>query len=250
MKLGKLPPTHDDRDLRFARYVTVPKVRTAPKGFGHHGLVPRWGMLKNDELGDCEIARQLHAVMLWNATVGRPVEFTDSEAVRVYSAVTGYVPGDRSTDRGTRMRDCLRYAQKIGVTDSNGNVHRIGAYLRINPKDTTQLLRALYLCQQVAIGFEVPRSAMRQAEEGKPWTLNGATPNDIIGGHAVEIVARPTAEAVDTVTWGKLQRMTFGFYRRFNDEAWAVISEEALNADGRTLEGFNLEQLQADLANL
>lgn len=248
LKLGKRPAEPSPKDLRFADYVIRPKVKQAPKGFGHHPMVQRpWGMLKNDELGDCEIARQLHATMLANATAGNQVEFTDQEAVRVYSAVTGYVPGDPSTDNGTYMRDCLSFARKHGVVDSAGVNHKIGAYLSIDPKDTALLLRALWLCDQVAIGFEVPQSAMDQFGQGRPWTVVPGSPT--IGGHAIEVVARPAAEGLTAVTWGRLQRLSFGFYRAYNDEAWAVISPEAI-AGGHTLEGFDLAALETDLASL
>lgn len=248
LKLGKKPPVEDSRDLRFAKYLAPAAVKTAPKGFGHQALVPTWGMLMNDELGDCEIARQLHSVMLWNAAAGHQVAFTDNEAVRVYSAVTGYDPRDPNTDQGTVMRDCLKYAQKTGVIDSHGMTHRIGAYLAIDPKDTAQLLRALYLCDQVAMGFEFPASAMTQFNQGKPWTVVHGSP--IEGGHAIEVVGRPKAENLQAVTWGALQILTFGFYRTYNDEAWAVISPEALAGNGKTLEGFDLAALNADLAAL
>lgn len=247
LKLGKLPPTKDSRDLRLADYLTARKVKAAPKGFGHEALVPSWGMLLNDQLGDCEIARQLHSVMLWNACAGRQVTFTDEEAERVYSAVTGYDPRDPASDQGTVMRDCLKYAQKNGVVDADGVTHRIGAYLAIDAKDTALLLHALYLCDQVAIGFEVPQSAMSQFYYGRPWTVVRGSPR--IGGHAIEVVGRPAAEGLEAVTWGQLQRLTFGFYRVYNDEAWAVISPEALNG-GRTLEGFDVAALQEDLAAL
>lgn len=248
LKLGKKPATHDERDLKLTKYLT-PALKVAPKGFGHQALVKHWGMLANDTIGDCEIARSMHATMLWNAASGRPVpSFTDQTAVEMYSAVTGYNPDDPDSDQGTNMRDSLRYAQKTGVPDANGGRHKIGAYLSIDPKDTHALLQALYLCDGVAMGFEFPSSAMDQFNAGKPWTVVHGSP--IEGGHAVEVVARPSAEGLDVITWGAVQRMGFGFYSTYNDEAWAVISTEALNGQGKTAEGFNLAQLQADLAAL
>jgi hypothetical protein len=51
------------------------------------------------------------------------------------------------------------------------------------------------------------------------------------------------------VTWGKLQKMSWGFFRKYCDEAVVYLSSEMLVA-GKSLEGFNATQLQADLGQL
>ena len=55
LKLGKMPAKDDSRDLLFARYVEPVKLPTPPPQFGHETLFrPKsWGMLGNDEWGDC-----------------------------------------------------------------------------------------------------------------------------------------------------------------------------------------------------
>ena len=68
------------------------------------------------------------------------------------------------------MRDNLKYAQQKGAVDSDGATHKIGAYVAV-PVSTTMLLRALWLCDEVAMGFNVPESAMEQFQAGKPWTV-------------------------------------------------------------------------------
>ena len=44
--------------------------------------------------------------------------------------------------------------------------------------------------------------------------------------------------------------MTPRFYKKYCDEVVAYVSSEALTTSGKTLEGFNLAQLQADLNGL
>lgn len=51
---------------------------------------------------------------------------------------------------------------------------------------------------------------------------------------------------LECVTWGRIQRMTTQFYKNYCDEAWAILSPEMIK-DGKSLEGFNLAQLQVDL---
>ena len=244
MKLGKKPATHDARDLLFAKYRTA-TLTPAPVGFDHTGLVTEpWGMLGNSTLGDCAIAGPMHETMLLNAAAGKQIQFTDANAIGAYTAITGYNPADPNTDRGSNVRDVLSYRAATGLRDAGGGIHKIGAYVALEPGDWNELLEALYIFECVGIGIQFPASAMDQFNNGQPWDVPIGT---IEGGHYIPCVARPLAATVDVVTWGAKQAMTQAFYEATCDEAWAYVSSENLTA-GATLEGFNLAQLQTDLA--
>ena len=43
--------------------------------------------------------------------------------------------------------------------------------------------------------------------------------------------------------------MTLAFFEKYCDEAWAYITLDALE-NGRTVDGFDLEQLKADLKDV
>ena len=247
LKLGKRPAVKDDRDLLFARY-RMPSLKEAPIGFGHTGMVEApWGMLANDSLGDCAIAGPMHETMLLNAEAGRQISFTDTDAITTYSAITGYIPGEPQTDQGSNVRDVLNYRAATGLTDATGCNHKIGAFVALTPGDWIELLEALFVFECVGIGIQVPESAMQQFQQAQPWAPVTGSP--IEGGHYVPVVAHPADDLATVVTWGALQQMTEAFYREYNDESFAFISEEDLTA-GATLEGFDLEQLQADLGSL
>lgn len=256
MKLGKLPAQPNPSDFKFSRYLTAApaKLKAAPVGYSHAALVKNaWGMLGNDQWGDCVPVEGAHSTMLWNASAGRQVEFNQQSILAAYSAITDFdpnagPPGDNPTDQGTNMRDALSYRRKVGIVDTAGASHRVGAYLSINPNSFSELLQALWLFELVAIGFEFPESAYDQFNNRQPWTV--VKGSEIVGGHDVPIIGRPNAEGLQVVTWGRSQRMGRGFYEAYCDEAWAVVSEEMLTADGHSLEGFNLDQLNADLARL
>ena len=49
------------------------------------------------------------------------------------------------------------------------------------------------------------------------------------------------------VTWGRLQRMTWGFWDRYCEEAYCALSTDFVE-HGRAPNGFDLEALQAELA--
>jgi hypothetical protein len=246
MKLGKLPATRDDRDLLFATY-KAGGLKEAPVGFGHLKLVENpWGMLGNDTIGDCACAGPAHETMLLNAAAGKQVVFTDEDVIEAYSAISGYVPGDPDTDVGCDIRDVLRYRVSTGFTDSTGQAHKIGAYVALHPGNWIELLEALEVFECVGIGIQVPDYAEQQFSDRQPWSVEPGEPN-IIGGHYIPVVSRPKESEVDVITWGAAQLMTKAFYKEFCDEAWAYVSTEDIGSSGKTLEGFDLAQLNADL---
>jgi hypothetical protein len=69
----------------------------------------------------------------------------------------------------------------------------------------------------------------------------------IEGGHYIPGLGRDAKGNFVVVTWGKIQLMTPRFYKKYCDEVVAYVSEEALTTNGKTLEGFDLAQLKADL---
>ncbi|MDR3628898.1 MAG: hypothetical protein P4L42_01035 [Desulfocapsaceae bacterium] len=253
-KLGKMPATYDKRDLQFSNYRTTAPLPPYPKYFGHEQLIPAkgWQMLGNGPdntvspgfqgAGDCVFAGGDHETMLWTLEGGKPAVFTGANSIADYSAVTGYDPANPASDQGTDVRTALAYRQNTGLIDSTGNRHKVAAYLALEPGNTDHLYEALYLFGVVGIGIQFPSSAMDQFNAGKPWSVvSGAS---VEGGHYIPLVARRTN--LECVTWGQIQQMTSGFYKKYCDEAWAILSPEVFK-NGTDLEGFNFAQLQADL---
>lgn len=248
LRLGKKPATHDPRDLCFAHYSDTSAFTPAQPGYGHTGLVKNpWGMLGNDRVGDCAVAGPGHEHMVTSAAAGSQVAFTDASILAAYSAITGYNPDDPNSDQGSNVRDVLKYRQTTGLTDAAGNVHKIGAYVALEPGNWTEMLDALYLFEAVGIGIEFPDSAMAQFSAHKPWSVVAGA--KVEGGHYVPVVGRPGAAQGLCVTWGATQPFTRKFYEKYCDEAWAILSPEMLSG-GKSLEGFDLAQLQSDLSAL
>lgn len=245
MKLGLKPFVHDARDLEFRRYRTGAPLPKHPATFGHEGLIKSWEMLGNDQFGDCVWAGAAHETMLWNAMAGRTVTFTREGVLSDYAACTGFDPKTGRNDNGTDMRAAMKYRQKVGVVDADGKRHKIGAYLWIQPGNFEHFLEAVWLFGACPIGIQVPQSAMDQFNRNQPWSVVAGSP--IEGGHYIPAVADRTYPEV--VTWAKIQPMTKAFYLKYCDTACAIISEEMLT-NGKSLEGFDLAALQADLKAL
>lgn len=248
---GKKPATVDHRDLKFSDYLdtTVLPTTFPHLNFGNGTLFRSWGMLGNDQVGDCVIASRAHLVML-DTNVGAPAtaRFTTASAISEYSAVGGYVPGDPSTDNGLDMRTVCAYQKRTGLQDADGIRHKIGAYLSLTPGDTLQAMQAVWIFGGFAFGFSVPESAMQQFDNGQIWDDVGD--NNIIGGHEVCGVGTMDYRAKLTViTWGTRQEMTFAFLSKYNDESFVWVAPEILNLAG-TWRGLNVAALNADLVAL
>jgi hypothetical protein len=248
-KLGKTAPTPENVKLKFSAYVDESKLPKPPRVLGHTDLLPHQiGMLANDSVGDCVVAGAAHETMLFNAEAGRSITFTDQSCLSDYSAVTGYDPADPSTDQGTNVSEFVDYRTKVGVLDQHGLRHRIGGSVRIDPGHLDQYAEALFLFSAVGIGVQLPDSAQQQFAAEQPWdVVRGA---QIEGGHYVPVVARTADGFWLVATWGRLQKVTDAFLTKYSDEAYAYLSLEFLGNNGKSLEGFNAQQLRADLADI
>ncbi len=249
--LGKKPATLDKRDLKLTDYLDTTVLPTSwPKpNFGNGTLFKDWGMLGNDQVGDCVVASRCHLTML-DTKVGAPAtaRFTEASAISEYSVLSGYDPADPSTDVGLDMRAVCAYQKKTGLLDADGNRHKIGAYLSITVGDTLAMLQAVWCLGGFAFGFEVTESALDQYDKGQVWDDVGDT--NIVGGHEVcGVGTMDWRSQVTFVTWGKRQPATFQFVEAYNDENFAWVAPEILNAGG-TWRGLNVTQLNADLAAL
>jgi hypothetical protein len=249
LKHGCLPTPPDERDLKLASYLDHATLPPIPTYWGFDQAVPKgqFGMLGNDQVGDCVFAAAAHQVMVHSAAAtGTPIPFTDEGVISDYSAVTGYVPGDPSTDQGTDLRTSLAYRHKTGIIDATGKRHKIGAYLRLDPTDTRGLATAGYLFGSVIVALEVTELAYTEYDHGTMWTWSKTAQGD--GLHCVPLIAH--REHLEIITWGKVQTMSAGYWQHYYSDAWVVVSPEFLNGEGQTPEGFNLAQLNADLSQL
>jgi hypothetical protein len=213
-------------------------------------------MLGNDRVGDCVFAGADHETMIWGAEAGTSIGFSDRTAISDYSTVTGYTPSDPNSDEGTDMEVAAKWRRKTGVIDVNGKRHTVDAYLELpgvsarganDPALSRTIANAAYHFGGVGIGIEFPGSAMDQFDAGQPWDV--VEGSDIEGGHYIPLVGRIANGNFIVVTWGKLQEVTPAFLTKYVDEAVVYVSVERLK-DGKSLEGFDLATLEADLAAL
>jgi len=240
-KLGKTPARLDSVKLKFADYKSLPSIPTSEKATDLS-----WGMLGNDQYGDCVWAGAGHETMSWNHEAGKNVVFSDKSVLSDYSKVTGFNPNDPNTDNGTDMQVAASYRKKTGVIDAQGVRHKVGAYVAITPGNVQEVKEAIYLFGAVGIGFQFPDYAMDQFNAGQSWHYKPG--GKIVGGHYVSAVGYSSTYCY-VVSWGKIQKMTWKFLRVYMDEGVVYLSTEFLTG-GKSLENFDLPTLKTDLAAL
>jgi hypothetical protein len=249
LKLGKKPFTVDDRDFRLLKdeLLAVDLPPLPRRQFGHAGLFTDWGMLGNDNAGDCVWAGGDHETMLYNKLMHRVISFTPKNALDDYGAVTGYP----ATDEGTDVREAMGYRRTTGLIDALGQRHKIDAYIQIDAKDWETMIKCVWTFGVVGIGFEFPKSAWQEFDTQQPWTVHTGSVAEIDGGHYVPVVGsiKPST-CCSVITWGRRQIMTREFYEEYNDETWIPFSKESLTRSGHNFRHIDVDKLEEMLHSL
>ncbi len=253
LKLGKQPPRHDPRTLLFASYVTAALPAPPPSLSLTAKVKVPWGMMDNAQIGDCTCAAAGHLMMEWTANAqSKTFAPSDAQIVAAYSAITGYNPKTGANDNGAQEIDVLNYWRQTGIAG-----HKIQAFVALEPSNHTHVMDGTWIFGGCYIGLALPKTAQAQTQNHQPWSVTplgtkGDGAPGSWGGHAVPVVAYDS-RSLTVVTWGALQTMTWGFWAAYCDEAYAILSPDFLKPKGGqpvTPNGFNMAQLQEDLADL
>lgn len=231
-KAGRLP--NDPSQPRLKASTALDEAAVPPDAVDNYSLVTVWGMLLNDQLGDCTCAGNGHICEQQTALgLGKETEVTDNETLTMYEAVGHYVPGNPSTDNGATVQSALSYLRKTGVAG-----FKLAAFAEVDVTNHQEVKQAAFEFGALSIGINLPDSAMNQFNAGQPWTVVEGSAID--GGHCV-IVVGYDADWVYVVTWGAVQKMSWGFWETYVEEAWAVISRDWQSKSGLSLVKFGAE---------
>ncbi len=246
-RLGKTAVQHDARTLQLAAYTgglpTPPAALDWTKPNARWPGVPAtaWGPMGNLTIGDCAIASAAHLIQLWTADEGTPIVLSDKQVLDAYSAITGYDPARPETDQGSVAIVVLKYWRRHGIAG-----HKITGFAQLEPSNTNHVKDTIECFGGAYIGLLLPKSAQRQTTwsvvagfDGEPGSW---------GGHAVPAIGYDH-RYVYFVSWGKIMRMTWGFWLKYCDEAYAVQAPE-WTARGTMPLGFDSQALEADLKAL
>lgn len=231
-KAGKKPARPGAIRHKFSSLFDASALPVPPQVFGRTSYFPEdgWGMLANDQVGDCVIAGGMHEMMLLSALGGRGAPtFNDAGALAEYSAITGYVPGDDDTDNGTDMVDAAHYRQRTGLVDADGVRHKIDGFVSLPPGDIDQIALGAYLFGVVGLGVNLTSQCEDQFDAEEPWAMTSKPGNE--GGHYVPCVGRNHEGNLLIVTWGRLHAVEPAWLAERMDEGVAYISRESLRGN-------------------
>lgn len=240
-RFGRQPNDPTKPRLRLDRYRSA--APTPPPAADWLSAIATWPMLGNDTVGDCTAAGAGHvaqAVNWYGRDQNAPV--TDADALTMYEAISGYRPGDPSTDVGATLQDALDYWRKTGI---GGNT--IAAFAQIDHANLAMVRDCINLYGAVYAGLNFPTSAMAQTNAGKPWTV--VARSAIEGGHCVPLGAYD-ATSFTCITWGRAQKMDVAFFQRYFDECWVAIDLDWLTAAGYSPGHLDTAALNADFQAL
>lgn len=230
MKLGKSAAKYDSRTLRLARYLT-PELPQPPFSIDNSGGRTDWGVMLNNNFGCCTIAGCGHALQSWTGCT-----VPDAVIISYYEEWDGFDPDDLNTDRGGNELDVLNKWRRFGFAG-----HQISGFAAVNPRNSTHVEQAIQMFGGIYTGIELPKTAQCQSIwDVAPTKGRDAYPGSW-GGHCVWVLGYDQ-NYLTCVTWGKLLKMTWGFWNTYCSEAWAILS-----AEWTPPTGFDMPSLQYDL---
>lgn len=241
-KLGKAPAKRDKRNLLFSAVLKKKKVAVPQEyDFDVKHPVPT-PMFANDRKGDCVIAGRAHQTLRFELLEqNKVVSITDAEVLKEYFKETG------GPDSGLNVLDSLREWRSDGWMVGS-RTYKIQAFSEVNRGVPGQVKQAVFMDVGVGLGLSLPISAQAQFAAGKPWDVvsgpDGAAGS--WGGHYVLVPGYTTAGPV-CVTWGSKHQMTWRFFAKYCDEAYAIFDAKDT---AKTRRAIDRQKIKAFLAAL
>jgi hypothetical protein len=245
MKLGRKPiNTLKARNLMCLRdYADRSLLPTPPSTVNWSAKVASFPMFGNDVHSDCTSAAYAHQNQAWGANSGRPVSISLQQVLDFYKVSCGW-NGDVATDQGGDEISVLNAARKIGLGG-----YTLDSYVGIE-RTLADVKLCTYLFGGIYIGVELPLSAQTQEIWDVPpsWASDGLPGS--WGGHAVNILDYDEADTLTCITWGRRQRMTWDFFAKYVEEAYALVSPEWFATSGISPVGIDLPGMRLDAERL
>jgi hypothetical protein len=178
-------------------------------------------MFANDAHGDCVMVARAHVTLLFeDIERGSILMITDQDVLKEYIKESG------GADSGLNMLDSLN-EWRHGGWHAASKKYKIRAFAQVTPKNHAEVTADIYLLTAAYVGVSLPKSAQAQIQTGQPWDVvsgPSAAPNSW-GGHCVMIPGY-NAKGPVCVTWGRKQQMTWAFFDKYCDEAYAIVDDK------------------------
>jgi len=244
MKLGRKPNPFLAAMPRLSRHLSL-KTWKPDSVVNYTNGVTNWGMMGNDTIGLCVEASAAHAAQVW--TQGNTTPYTGMltpatrDVVTLYSQLTGYVPGDESTDNGTIPNDMFKLWAATPLFGC-----KMLACASVALENWLNLMFAISRFGGVFYSWELPVSAQTQ----DVWDV---VPHDggVWGGHETFGCEYDESTGnISVISWGKVIPVTNAFWIKYCIEQHVVLSDIGTGMLSRGPSGLDIEALKAEMAGL
>ena len=250
VKAGKLPYVHDERTFHLKDYLSQEPVTNIPKehDWGSKIGPGKWNSFGNLKINNCTCAAAGHLIMTWTGNIGRLHTPTTKSIVAAYTDITGFNPKTDGIGEPVEAIKALKYWRKHGIDERT-----IISFAKLSFRNREQLKQAIYLYGGCYVGLNLPKSAEKQYNESKKWTVSRSgtkgdgEPGSWIG-HALLITGYSKNE-LKAVTWGKEIVMSIDFWETYVDESYAIFSEDFIR-DNETPTKISVDVLRKDIETL
>jgi hypothetical protein len=217
-KFGKRPARRDRRNIAFAELVLSAPTLPAEYDFDERYVAVPTPMFANDVHGDCVIAGRAHQTLRFEyLEQKRLLAIRDADVLREWRRENG------GGEAGLVVLDSLKSWRTSGWKVGRAS-YKIAAFAEVDRARPAEVQRAIFMQVGVGIGLTLPYDAITRFNSGRIWDVTkgpGGEP-DPQAGHYVYCPGY-TRQGPVCVTWGRRQTMTWAFFERFCDEAFAMI---------------------------
>jgi hypothetical protein len=250
IKFGRLPRVDDSRTFELSGYLKDQDLSHIPEKYNWGKKIKKdnWGVMGNLKANLCTCAAAGHLIMVWTSNTGKLQRPKNEAIMKAYCDLTNYIPETDENDNGVEALKALKYWRKTGIAGNN-----IIAFAKLQDKNREQLLKTIYLFGGCYVGLNLPKSAERQYNTTKKWTIpRGGKKKDAEKGswfgHAV-LITGYKKEELRIITWGREMIMTIDFWEAYAEESYAVFSEAFIRND-TTPTGVDIDILRNDIETL
>lgn len=199
--------------------------------------VAKWPILGNATLNDCSVAAAGDLNLAWNAELGHPQQtISTGIATSTYFSLTG------GANSGLNDSQLLSYWQRQGV----GNT-QIAAYGAINSQSIQTVKQAIRLFGGLYVTVGISSTTIAEWNAHQPFSIPAGQSPTVSTAHVMTAVGYD-ANYVYGVSWGRLVKMTWGWWTAYAENAWAIIPEQFVTAGHGPIPSIPVAELKSWLS--
>lgn len=241
-KYGRKPAVKTPRVLRSMQFMSAALDQFGPAPAACNDYLSAvkvpWGMMLNDQIGDCTCADSGHTLMLRTANASSIIIPSDADIEKLYEQF-GYDPSNsEATDNGVTEVAMCDFLVSTGFLG-----HKASAVGSVDYTNLDHIKWTVQLFGHCRIGLNLPAYAEDQFMDGKPWDVSSFGDHTVMG-HDVPVVDFK-GNTLYVITWGKVQPITIAAYQAWCEEAHSEVWPDFVRSQGTAPSGFDLADLIA-----